>query len=101
MEKLVAIVPLLNQYIALQKVLVVNLSHAHRTCCKLTSILLALFSDLVSKVPKPHVYPIEIFKQVLALCRVYVLLLKLRRWKEREAQTLRLLKEEGLMKDKE
>lgn len=56
-EKLVAIVPLLNQYIALHKVLVVNLSHAHRTCCKLTSILLALFSDLVSKVPKSTCIP--------------------------------------------
>ena len=47
---LVPVLPLLQQYTSLLRVLVLNLAMAHRTLCKLLSILLALFSDLVSKV---------------------------------------------------
>ena len=47
---LVPVLPLLHQYTSLLQVLVLNLAMAHRTLCKLLSILLALFSDIVSKV---------------------------------------------------
>jgi midasin len=49
MEKLVPVVSLLDQYISLLRELVLRLALAHRTFCKLSSILLALFTDLVSK----------------------------------------------------
>ena len=54
MEKLVPVVSLLDQYISLLRELVLRLALAHRTFCKLSSILLALFTDLVSKVYLLH-----------------------------------------------
>ena len=49
-DQLVPVLPLLHQYTELLRVLTHNLTQGHRTLCKLTSILLSLFSNLVSKV---------------------------------------------------
>ena len=49
-KSLVPVLALLYHYQTLLNELVFNLALAHRTFCKLLSVLLALFSDLVAKV---------------------------------------------------
>ena len=50
MKKILHIFPMLHHYTVLLRMLLINFALAHRTHCKLFSILLALFSDLVAKV---------------------------------------------------
>ena len=98
-KNLVPVLALLYHYQALLNNLVFNLALTHRTFCKLLSILLALFSDLVSKVN----YRQNATDNYVHLCscnsRVFVFLLKLNKWKEKEEQTLNHVKEVALMKE--
>ena len=59
---LLPVYPLLHHYAYLHQRLVLNLAMSHRTLCKLLSVLLAIFNNLVSKasVHKMQVYVLSI-----------------------------------------